>query len=282
MGRGCGGRWDSPRITKSLELCPAGFSGDIALDPLRAPPEIRGMIDAKQLLDRFLGTPGGNRPPGAPAAPGTGFQLPGGLSSITRAVPGGAAGLAAGAGLLATMLGGKKVRKMAGGAVGYGGAAALGALAYRAWQNWQAQQGPQPAPGAPQPTVERFLPGAAPAPDGSPFELSLVRAMIAAAKADGHVDAAEQRAIFDAVERAGLDGEAKAFIFDLLRRDIPFEEIAGGAATPEQAAELYLAARLAIDPDEAAERAWLAALAHRLALPEGLVAQIEAEAQRAT
>lgn len=237
------------------------------------------MIDARQLLDRFLGAQGGNRPPGAPTAPDAGFQLPGGLSDIARHVPGGAAGLAAGAGLLATMLGGKKMRKMAGGAVGYGGAAALGALAYRAWQNWQAQQGTQP--GAPQPAAERFLPGAAPAPDGSPFELSLVRAMIAAAKADGHVDAAEQRAIFDAVERAGLDAEAKAFIFDLLRRDIPFEEIAGGAATPEQAAELYLAARLAIDPDEASERAWLAALAHRLALPQGLVAQIEAEAQRA-
>jgi uncharacterized membrane protein YebE (DUF533 family) len=238
------------------------------------------MIDARQLLDRFLGAQGGNRPPGAPNAPGAGLQLPGGLSDITRHVPGGAAGLAAGAGLLATMLGGKKMRKMAGGAVGYGGAAALGALAYRAWQTWQAQQGAPPAAGAPQAAPERFLPAASPAADGMPFELALVRTMVAAAKADGHVDATEQRAIFDAVERAGLDAEAKAFVFDLLRRDIPFEEIAAGAATPEQATELYVAARLAIDPDEAAERAWLAALAHRLSLPEGLVAQIEAEAQR--
>jgi uncharacterized membrane protein YebE (DUF533 family) len=172
------------------------------------------------------------------------------------------------------------MRKMAGGAIGYGGAAALGALAYRAWQNWQAQQGTPAAPGAPQPAADRFLPAPGPAADGMPFELSLVRTMVAAAKADGHVDATEQRAIFDAVERAGLDAEAKAFVFDLLRRDIPFEEIAAGAATPEQAAELYLAARLAIDPDEAAERAWLAALAHRLSLPEGLIAQIEAEARR--
>jgi hypothetical protein len=77
------------------------------------------MIDAKQLLDRFLGSQGGNRAPGTPAAPGAGgFQLPGGLSDLTRHVPGGAAGLAAGAGLLATMLGGKKMRKMAGGAIG--------------------------------------------------------------------------------------------------------------------------------------------------------------------
>jgi uncharacterized membrane protein YebE (DUF533 family) len=245
------------------------------------------MIDARQLLERFLGPQAGTaRPPAAPgtpmgAPPAGGFQLPGGLSDVARHVPGGVAGLAAGAGLLATMLGGKKLRKMAGGAVSHGGAAALGALAYRAWQNWQAQQGSPAAPPAPPPAPDRILPAAAPAA-GAPFELALVRVMVAAAKADGHVDAAEQRAIFESVERAGLDAESKAFVFDLLRRDIPFEEIAAGAATPEQAAELYLAARLAIDPDEAAERAWLAALAHRLALPDGLVAQIEAEAQRAS
>ena len=41
-------------------------------------------------------------------------------------------------------------------------------------------------------------------------------------------------------------------------------------ATPEQGAELYLAARLAIDLDEPAERAFLDALAARLKLPPEL------------
>ena len=49
-------------------------------------------------------------------------------------------GLAAG-GLLGVLLGNKKARKkvgkLAGGVVGYGGAAALGALAFQAYQNWQ-------------------------------------------------------------------------------------------------------------------------------------------------
>jgi uncharacterized membrane protein YebE (DUF533 family) len=229
------------------------------------------MIDAKSLLESFLGS----QPPATGTAPpSVASGLPGSLAGITDRVPGGAAGLAAGAGLLAMLLGGKKLRKLAGGTMRYGAAAGLGALAYRAWQNWQAQPG-TPASAA---TPDRFLPGASPARDGAPFELALVRAMIGAAKADGHVDAAEQRTVFAAVERAGLDAEAKSFVFDLLARDVTPAEVAAAAATPEQAAELYLAARLAIDPDEPAERAWLEALAHRLALPAGLAAELEAQA----
>ena len=119
------------------------------------------------------------------------------------------------------------------------------------------------------------------AADGRPFELALVRAMIGAAKADGHIDAEEQRAIFAQVERIGLDAEAKAFVFDALAKPADGAQIAAAARTPEQAAELYLASRLAIDPDEPAERAWLEALAHRLSLPEGLAAHLDRQAEAA-
>ena len=40
--------------------------------------------------------------------------------------------------------------------------------------------------------------------------------------------------------------------------------------TPEQGAELYLAARLAIDPDEPAERAYLDALARAPGIAAGV------------
>ncbi|MEQ9125794.1 MAG: DUF533 domain-containing protein, partial [Alphaproteobacteria bacterium] len=102
-----------------------------------------------------------------------------------------------------------------------------------------------------------------------------------AAKADGHVDAVEQKRLFEHVERLGLDAESKGFIFEALGKDIGIDEVAAAAATQEQAAELYLASRLAIDPDHAAERIYLEALAHRLALPADLVGhlnrQIEAQ-----
>src|SRR6185437_12183339 len=127
----------------------------------------------------------------------------------------------------------------------------------------------------------RFLPAAAPAADGQAFELVLVRAMIAAAKADGHIDATEQRRIFQHVEGQGLDAEAKAFVFDALSAPVGVTEIAAAARTPEQAAELYLASRVAIDPDQPAERAYLDALAHRLSLPPGLAAHLDRQVEAA-
>jgi uncharacterized membrane protein YebE (DUF533 family) len=49
-------------------------------------------------------------------------------------------------------------------------------------------------------------------------------------------------------------------------------------ATPEQGAEVYLASRLAIDPDVPAERVYLDALAAKLKLPAELRAQLDAQA----
>jgi uncharacterized membrane protein YebE (DUF533 family) len=224
-------------------------------------------MDAKALLDRFLG-------PNAAAGAGD-------LANRARGALGGSGGAlmggAAAGGLLALLLGSKKVRKVAGGVVGYGGAAALGALAYRAWQGWQ-QGTPAGAAPAPAPAQPLALPPPefqATAPD---FQLALVRAMAGAAMADGHVDATERETIFGHVDRLGLDAEAKGFVFDLLQRPPSFAEIAAGATTQEQAAELYLAARLAIDPDQQAERAWLEALGHRLNLPPGLAAHLDSQA----
>ena len=137
---------------------------------------------------------------------------------------GGFAGGAAAGGLLGVLLGSKKVRKMAGGAVGYGCAAALAVLAYKAYQNWQQGKAAGSAPTATAADLDRtepqFLPDAAPAADGQPFELTLVRAMIGAAKADGHVDAAVQARLFEQVDSLGLDAEAKGFVFDALGKPV--------------------------------------------------------------
>lgn len=265
------------------------------------------MINAKSLLDSFLGQgrPGphgsGHNPPAQGAwnahpgsqhpvapVPPPGGQGGGGLMDQARAalgqVSGGSfAGGAAAGGILGLVLGGKRMRKMGGSALTHGGAAVLGALAHRAWQNWQQGQAPASAPVATPAEARdlepRFIPGATPAADGQPFELALVRAMIGAAKADGHVDATERARIFERVEEMGLDAEAKAFVFDALEQDMPIAAIAAAARTPEQAAELYLAARMAMDPDQAAERAWLGALAHRLKLDPGLAAHLDRQAE---
>ncbi len=246
------------------------------------------MIDAKALLDQFLPTGAASRPGPAASSP---WDHPGGavggISDAARDVlgqggAGGLAGAAAAGGLISLFLG-KKGRKLGGGLVSHGGAAVLGALADRAFRNWQA--GRQPAAAPPVTPVEiataepRFLPSAAPAANGEAFELALVRAMIGAARADGHIDAEERRRIFAQVEEAGLDAEAKAFVFDTIDAPVSVSEVAAAATTPEQASEIYIVSRLAVDPDDAAERAYLQALAHRLKLPAELVAHLDRQAE---
>jgi uncharacterized membrane protein YebE (DUF533 family) len=225
------------------------------------------MFDPKALLDQVLGSSaaGGLRNAGQ-TAKGRLDQYSGSGGFMRGAAAGG---------LLGLLLGGKGMR---GGVVGYGGAAALGALALKAYQDYQ-----QKKSGMATLTPEQFanlspdaLPHAQPAADGSAFQLVLVRAMIGAAKADGHVDAGEQQRLFAEVERRGLDAEAKAFVFDLLSQPVDIGQITSAVATPEQGAEVYLASRMAINPDVPAERAYLDALAARLRIPAELRATLDA------
>jgi uncharacterized membrane protein YebE (DUF533 family) len=231
------------------------------------------VFDPKSLLDQFLGSQAGSTMRNA------GQTAKGKLDQYSGS--GGFVRGAAAGGLLGLLLGGKGMRKAAGGLLGYGGAAAVGALALKAYQNYQQQKAVAPVTLTPEQFAklqDEALPHSKPAADGAPFQLTLVRAMVGAAKADGHVDAVEQQRLFAEVERLGLDSEAKAFVFDLLGKPVDLAAIAGAVATPEQGAEVYLASRLAIDPDVPAERAYLDALAARLKLPAELRAQLDAQA----
>ncbi|HAB86612.1 MAG TPA: DUF533 domain-containing protein, partial [Pseudomonas sp.] len=88
----------------------------------------------------------------------------GGLSDLLSGVGGGSLGKALSgsgnsalaAGAMGLLLGNRKMRKMGGKAVTYGGLAALGVLAYKAYSNWQAQQGAA-AQQTPQ-TIDRLPP----------------------------------------------------------------------------------------------------------------------------
>jgi uncharacterized membrane protein YebE (DUF533 family) len=217
------------------------------------------VIDTNKLLEQFLGGGATNTP-----------QQPGGKGDFVK-------GAAAG-GLLGLLLGSKKVRKMAGGAIGYGGAAAAGALAYKAYQNWQQGKQASTAPVATRADLDqvdpRFLPAAIDQ-SGQNFSLTLISAVIFAAKADGHIDAQEQTAIFDQVDKLSLDSESKAKVFELLRQPVDIDNLVGSVKGMEQASEVYLVSRLAIDVDHPAERAYLDALAHRLNLPGELVAHLD-------
>jgi len=246
-------------------------------------------MNPQTLLGQFLG------PDTRAAAGDTLKSATSALSSPNAKVALG--GVAAG-GLLGLLVGSKKARKtagkLAGGVVGYGGAAALGALAHRAYQNWQDQKA-QPAPAQPghaahDPQPSAAQPASAPPPmpsqfdptviagaDGRPFALTLVRAMIAAANADGHIDAEERETILAHLATLQLDDEDKAFVFEALMSPSTVGEVAGLANGAEQATEIYLVSRMAIDPDDPAERHYLDDLARHLALPPDLVTELETQ-----
>ena len=219
------------------------------------------MIDTNKLLNQFMGGNAGSTQGINPGA-GRGDLMKG----------------AAVGGILGLLVGNKKTRKMAGGLVGYGGAAAAGALAFKAYQNWQQGKQATTAPVATAADVNnvdaRFLPASIDS-TGQNFSLTLMSAMIAAARADGHVAAKEQAAIFEHVEKLSLDAESKAAVFDLLRQPANIDSLVSSVQGMEQASEVYLVSRLAIDVDHPAERAWLEALAHKLNLPAELVAHLD-------
>ncbi len=151
-----------------------------------------------------------------------------------------------------------------------GAVAAVGGLAYNAWRNHQQKQGGAGAPVA----EDRFIPPAQAGYQTEELSKTLVRAMIAATKADGKIDAEEKEAIFAKLETLPLGPEEKAFVFDELSSPLDINAVAARADTPEHAAEIYAASLIAITADTASERAYLDALAHKLKLAPALVDEI--------
>lgn len=179
----------------------------------------------------------------------------------------GAAGLAAG-----MLLSGGGLGKLAGNAVKLGAVAAVGGLAYNAWQNYQnGQQGNAATPASSQ---DAFIPPASDVRGQEELGKSLVRAMIAAAKADGRIDADEKEAIFGKLETMNLSAEEKAWVFDELSTPLDINAVVARADTPEHATEIYAASLVAITADTASERAYLDALASKLRLAPALVSEI--------
>lgn len=187
----------------------------------------------------------------------------------------GAAGLAAG-----MLLSGGGLGKLVGNVAKAGAVAAVGGLAYSAWQQHQKnqQQAGAAADGAPAPSRDAFVPPPQAAYQSEELGKTLVRAMIAAAKADGQIDAEEKERIFKRLETMSLSPEEKAFVFDELASPLDIDAVVARADTPEHASEIYAASLVAMTPDSAAERGYLEALAFKLKLPAGLVTEIHRQA----
>jgi uncharacterized membrane protein YebE (DUF533 family) len=178
-------------------------------------------------------------------------------------------------GLGAILLGTKTGRGVATSAAKVGALALIGGLAYKAYQNYQDGK----------PLITGPENAAPPAPDGSGFEPAaisndaakmMIKAMIAAAAADGRIDDAEYARILDSAGGTGLSGEAKVFLESELRNPATASALAGSVTTPQEALQVYTAARLAIDADNASETGFLAELAAALGIDAALARQVDA------
>ena len=192
--------------------------------------------------------------------------------SLSRFLTGAGGGALAGS-ALGVLLGNKKARKVGRKVAMYGGLAALGVIAYKAYGNWQRNQGDT----SNEPQTIDCLSG----PQAEQHSKAMLRALIGAAKADGHIDDREYEVIEGEVARLSDDVQLKQWFDQELRKPLDPAEVASCALSPEMAAEVYLTSVLIVDEQNYMERAYLQELTRQLKLDTSLVAELEQQASRA-
>lgn len=181
-------------------------------------------------------------------------------------------------GLGALVVGNKPGRRINADAVRMGGLELIGAIAYSSYAAYRQGRSPSADPQGP----------AGPAPAGSGFEaeaqssdaaLLYVRAMIAAAVADGQVDRGEQQQIVGSLASLGLGQHATQFLQQEFESPPTIDDLVQATGgSPAMALQAYTAARLAIEPDTREEQAFLQALADAVGIDASLAAHIDAQA----
>ena len=175
------------------------------------------------------------------------------------------------AGVMALLVGTKSGRKLTGSALKLGSLAAVGGIAWQAYKNWsaagEAEKSGSKVEALP---VDQLDPEAA-----NNRSLTLLKAMIAAAKADGHIDATEMSDINQKISDFGLSGDIAGFVQTEIASPTTPAQFAELADTPEVAAEIYLISSMLIDKDNAMEKAYLDELVSALELPADLLTELE-------
>lgn len=185
---------------------------------------------------------------------------------------------------LTSMLTGKKSKKMGKSALKLGALAAVGGLAWKAYQNYSNKQTSsahqqqannrfqyQPAQ-LTQQSFEQVVEN-----DNESGQMLLMRAMISAAYADGHIDNNERERIFSQVEQLSLTVEEKATLFDELRNPMDINQLVQQVPDAQTGLEVYAASATAIDLNQTASQAFLDNLAMQLCIPNELKMQIHQE-----
>lgn len=178
----------------------------------------------------------------------------------------GALGGAAGGALVTAMMGNKTARKVA----KTGGLMALGGLAWQAYRNYQ-ESNPEAAPELSEQSFELDA-------ESSANEIDLiVRAMIAAAHADGQLDDEERTKIWDHALKSEFSTSQLEALSQEINHPVGVAQLAVMAQGMEQKLEVYTASKLVIGEEQEGGAVYLRDLAEALALPRGLILALNQE-----
>lgn len=231
-----------------------------------AGPAAGGLGGLGGLLGGLLGGGAGS---GGSAAQSGGL---GGLGGLLGGLLGGGSGSGLG-GALGGALGGGGTQSRSGG-TNYAALASLGMMAFQAYQAWQRSQ----ASAAPQqiPQTANLLAG----PEVEEHSHAVLRALIAAAKADGRIDESEKHRISSEIGKHTADPQLQQWLDNEVAKSLDANEVARSAqGDPAIAAEMYVASVLLVDDQQDAERNYLDELAAALQIDPDLKVHLEDQAK---
>lgn len=122
------------------------------------------------------------------------------------------------------------------------------------------------------------------APDGTDLDATtsrIIRAMVYAAKSDGHIDEQERSAISQRLQQMSSGPAASQLVAQALNEPLDPTKVAAGVTDPQEAMALFLASCSVVDIDNFMENAYLDALAKALGLPDEMKNEIQAESKKA-
>ncbi|WP_311950375.1 tellurite resistance TerB family protein [Halomonas piscis] len=240
-------------------------------------------MNASQIFQQVMKQAGGQGRSQDSGQSGSGSGVKDMVDGLSRQLSGGGSGSGVdmksllGGGALGALLGSKGGRKMGGKALKYGAIAGVGALAWKAWKSsQQSSSGDENGEDDGADRVEVL--------DGDGQErrsLELLKAMIMAARADGHIDEDEQALISGQIEGMGADEELSRWVEQTLKEPLDAKALASEADSPQAAREMYLVSVAVVDEQNPMERAWLDQLGSALELGDDVAAELERQAQQA-
>ncbi|MCK3840480.1 MULTISPECIES: tellurite resistance TerB family protein [Pseudomonas] len=186
---------------------------------------------------------------------------------------GGLGGLLGGlGGLLGGAPAGGTTQTRSSGGMNYAALASLGMAAFQAYQAWQRQQAT-----APQQAIQTVdqLEG----PEAEAHSHVVLRAMIAAAKADGRIDEQEKKMISTEIGRHTDDPQLQQWLDAEVAKPLDAADFAEYAKDPAIASEIYLASVLLVNDQQDAERNYLDDLAGQLQIDPQLQVHLEQQAK---